>query len=95
MLQRSVDRAGNSEVKIMSSEVSEQELYHLARNRVAEKKGFYIHFAVYLAVTALLVVIWFVTGHPGNKSPWFVFSQGATGWERKEIEEQVERLKTK
>jgi hypothetical protein len=79
----------------MSSEVSEQELYRLARNRVEEKKGFYIHFAVCLAVNALLVVIWLVTGHPENKSPWFVFSQGATGWERKEIEEQVERLKTK
>ena len=95
LLERSVDTAGNSEVKIMSSEVSEQELYRLGRNRVEEKKGFYIHFAVYLAVTALLVVIWFVTSHPGNKLPWFVFSQGATGWERKEIEEQVERLKTK
>ncbi|MBC8276467.1 MAG: 2TM domain-containing protein [Chloroflexi bacterium] len=67
----------------MSSEVSEQELYRLARNRLAEKKGVYTHFAVRLAMNALLVVIWFVTGHPGNKSPWFVFSQGATGWEKK------------
>jgi len=78
----------------MSSEVSEQELYRLARNRVEEKKRLRIHFAVYLAVTALLVVIWWVTGHPGNESTWFVFSQGNTGWERKEVEKQVERLKT-
>jgi len=51
----------------------EQELYRLATNRVAKKKGVYIHFAVYLAVTALSVVIWFVTGHPGDRSSWFVF----------------------
>ena len=57
----------------MSSKMSEQELYHLARNRVEEKKGFYIHFALYLAVNALLVVIWFVTGHPGDSFSWFVF----------------------
>ncbi|MCK4331324.1 MAG: 2TM domain-containing protein [Dehalococcoidia bacterium] len=53
--------------------MSEQELYHLARNRVEEKKGFYIHFALYLAVNALSVVIWFVTGHPGDSFSWFVF----------------------
>lgn len=62
----------------MSSEVSEQELYRLATNRVEEKKGFYIHFAVYLDVNALLVVIWFVTGHPGDRFSWFVFPLG--GW---------------
>ena len=73
VLQRSVDRAGNSDVKIMSSKMPEQELYRLATNRVAKKKGVYIHFAVYLAVTALSVVIWFVTGHPGDSFSWFVF----------------------
>lgn len=73
VLQRSVDRAGNSDAKIMSSKVPEQELYCLATNRVAKKKGVYIHFAVYLAVTALLVIIWFVTAHPRDRFSWFVF----------------------
>jgi len=73
VLQQAPDRTGNSEGKIMSSRIPEQELYRLPRNRVAEKKGVYIHFAVYLAVTALSVVIWFVTGHPGASFSWFVF----------------------
>ena len=78
VLQQSADRTDNSEVEIMSSKMSEQDLYRPARKRVEEKKGFYIHFAVYLAVNALLVVIWFVTGHPGNRFPWLVFPLG--GW---------------
>ena len=56
VLQRSADRTDNSGVNLMSSKMPEEELYRLATNRVEEKKGFYIHFAVYLAVTALSVV---------------------------------------
>ena len=62
----------------MSNQMSEEELYRLARKRVEEKKGFYIHFAVYCAVNALLVLIWWFTGSPGNRFPWFVFPLG--GW---------------
>lgn len=61
----------------MSSHMSQQDFYRLARKRVEEKKGFYIHFAVYLAVNALLVVIWFVTGDPANRPPWFSFPWAA------------------
>jgi len=53
--------------------MSEHDLYRLAIKRVDEKKGFYIHFAVYLAGNALLVVIWFVTGHPGDSFSSFIF----------------------
>ena len=93
----------------MSSQMSDEELYSLARKRVEEKKGFYTHFAVYLAVNALMVAIWAVTG---AGYPWFffplagwgigilfhflgvfVFSRGTGTWERKEIEKEVERLK--
>lgn len=93
----------------MSNKMSEEELYHLARKRVQEKKGFYFHFAVYLAVNALLVIIWAFTG---AGFPWFVFplggwgigilfhfwgvfvfSRGTSGWEKKQIEREVERLK--
>lgn len=62
----------------MASNMSEEELYRLARKRVEEKKGFYVHFAVYLAVNALLIMIWWFTGEPGGRFPWFIFPLG--GW---------------
>ena len=96
------------EVQDMSTGISEEELYRQARKRVEEKKGFYIHFAVYIIVNILLVVIWAVTG---GGFPWFVFPLGGwgigllfhflgvfifsrqSGWERRQIEKEVERLK--
>ena len=54
---------------------SEEELYRQAKRRVEAKKGFYIHFAVYLSVNIPLVIIWAVTG---AAFPWFVFPLG--GW---------------
>ncbi len=92
----------------MSTGMSEQEIYQQAKKRVEEKKGFYIHFAVYIAVNIMLVIIWSVTG---AGFPWFVFPLGGwgigilfhflgvfvfsqpSGWERREIEKEVERLK--
>jgi len=62
----------------MASNMSDDELYRLARKRVEEKKGFYVHFAVYLAVNALLIMIWWFTGEPGGRFPWFIFPLG--GW---------------
>ena len=46
----------------MSTGMSEEELYRLASKRVEEKKGFYTHFAVYIGVNIMLVIIWSVTG---------------------------------
>jgi len=92
----------------MSTGMSEEEIYCQARKRVEEKKGFYFHFAVYIVVNIMLVIIWSVTG---NGFPWFVFPLGGWGigilfhflgvfvfsrtssWERREIEKEVERLK--
>jgi len=92
----------------MSTGMSEEELYSLARKRVEEKKGFYIHFAVYIVVNIMLIIIWSVTG---AGFPWFVFPLGGWGigilfhflgifvfsrsstWERRQIEKEVERLK--
>ena len=59
----------------MSSRMSEEELYQQAKKRVEEKKEFYIHFAVYIAVNIMLVIIWAVTG---DGFPWFVFP--LCGW---------------
>ena len=92
----------------MPTSMSEEELYNLARKRVEEKKGFYTHFAVYIVVNILLVAIWAWTGDgfPWFIFPlggWgigilfhflgvFVFSK-ETGWERRAMEKEVERLK--
>lgn len=95
-------------MKDMSSGMSEEELYSQARKRVEEKKGFYIHFALYIAVNIMLVIIWVVTG---AGFPWFVFPLAGWGigilfhllgvfvfsrqtdWEKRQIEREVERLK--
>ena len=92
----------------MSTGMSEEELYRKARERVEEKKGFRTHFAVYIGVNILLVIIWAATG---AGFPWFVFPLGGWGigvlfhflgvfvfsrpsnWERREIEKEVERLR--
>ena len=92
----------------MSTEMSEEEIYRLARKRVEEKKGFRIHLAVYIGVNILLVIIWAVTG---AGFPWFVFPLG--GWgigilfhflgvyvfsqqserDRREVEKEAERIR--
>lgn len=92
----------------MAGGMSEEEIYSLARKRVEEKKGFYTHLAVYVVVNIILVIIWWFTdaGFPWFVFPlggWgigllfhflgvFVFSR-QTGWEKREIEKEVERLK--
>ena len=93
----------------MSTELSEQEIYEQAKKRVEEKKGFYIHFAVYIAVNILLVLIWAFPA--GGGYPWFLWTLGGWGigilfhflgvfvfsrpsnWEKREIEKEVERLR--
>jgi len=92
----------------MTTGMSEEEIYRQARKRVEEKKGFYIHFAVYIIVNIILVIIWATTG---AGYPWFLFPLGGWGigilfhflgvfvfsrqsnWERREIEKEVERLR--
>ena len=92
----------------MTAEMSEEEIYRQAKKRVEEKKGFYTHCAIYIAVNLLLVIIWAING---VGFPWFVFPLGGwgigvlfhflgvfvfskqTNWERRQIEKEVERLK--
>ncbi|MFC1917632.1 2TM domain-containing protein [Chloroflexota bacterium] len=93
----------------MAAEKSEQELYEKARKRVEEKKGFYTHIVVYIAVNTLLVLIWAFPS--GGGYPWFLWPLGGWGigiffhfmsvfvfsketdWEKREIEKEVEKLK--
>jgi len=88
--------------------MSEEEMYEVARKRIEEKKGFFIHFGIYILVNAVLIIIWASTG---AGFPWFVFPLGGwgigvlfhflgtfvfsrtTNWERKEIEKEVSRMK--
>ena len=92
----------------MSHQLSEEELYQQARKVVEEKKGFYIHFTVYVCVNTFLIVIWAVTG---AGFPWFIFPMVGwgigmlfhflgifvfnkdTGWEKRQIEKEMERLR--
>ena len=92
----------------MTTGMSEEEIYRQARKRVEEKKGFYIHFAVYIIVNIILVIIWATTG---AGYPWFLFPLGGWGigilfhflgvfvfsrqtdWERKAVEKEAEKLR--
>lgn len=60
----------------LTQQLSGEELYKLARQRVEEKKRFFSHLATYIVVNAALVLIWTITSHGGY--PWFVWPLG--GW---------------
>jgi hypothetical protein len=60
----------------MSRQLSDEELYKMARQRIEEKKGFFSHLATYIVVNGALVVIWTITS--GGGYPWFVWPLG--GW---------------
>ena len=92
----------------MTTGMSEEEIYREARKRVEEKKGFYVHFAVYIIVNIVLIIIWASTG---AHYPWFLFPLGGWGigilfhflgvfvfsrqtdWERRAVEKEAERLR--
>ena len=59
----------------MPYEMTDEEVYKLARERVNEKKGFFIHLTAYVVVNLMLFLIWMFTG---RGFPWFVFPLG--GW---------------
>jgi hypothetical protein len=92
----------------MAHQMTEEEVYKIARKRVEEKKGFYTHLVSYVVVNAMLIIIWALTG---QGYPWFIwtlagwgiglifhflgvfaFNRG-TAWESKEIEKEAERLR--
>ncbi len=92
----------------MSTRMTEEEIYKLARKKVEDKKGFYIHLTAYVCVNGLLVIIWTVSG---RGFPWFAVPAGGWGigivfhflgvfvfgrqseWERREVEKEAERLR--
>ncbi len=62
----------------MSTGLSDEELYKIAKERVEEKKGFFIHLSIYISVNILLIIIWAATGAESDPVPWFVYPLG--GW---------------
>jgi len=60
----------------MAKQLSEEQIYEQAKKRVEEKKGFFIHFTVYIVVNIMLVLIWAFAA--GGGFPWFIFPLG--GW---------------
>ena len=93
----------------MSTKMSEEEIYQLARKRVEEKKGFFTHLAVYVVVNIVLVIIWAFPS--GGGYPWFLWPLGGwaigilfhfllvfffsrtSDWERRAIEKETKRLR--
>ncbi len=55
---------------------TDEELMALARKRAQDKVGFYTHFAVYIVINAMLILIWWFTG---AGFPWFIFVLGFWG----------------
>ena len=94
----------------MSSGIPDEELYRRAKERVEEKRGFFVHLAVYVLVNVVLIIVWAVAG---GGFPWFVFVLGGWGigilmhclsvfvfsrdsqWHAKQIEKEMERLRKK
>lgn len=88
----------------MNNKYTEEELYNLAKKRVASKKAFKIHFTVYILVSLLLTFI-----SLSNGSFWFIFP--IVGWgigilahkfalnsmlnNQDDVEEEFNRLKNK
>jgi len=59
----------------MPNGMSEEKIYERARKRVEDKKGFFIHFTVFIIVNIVLALIWvFAT----KGFPWFLIVIG--GW---------------
>jgi len=60
----------------MTTGMSEEQIYELAKKRVEEKRGFFIHLTVYILVNIMLVLIWWFAS--GGRFPWFIFP--LCGW---------------
>ncbi len=86
---------------------SDEELRSIARRRVEDRIGFYIHFAVYVAVNIGLFLMWFFAG---GGFPWFIIPMAfwgvgvaahgigvffVQGYTDRKMEEEYQRLKNR
>jgi len=83
----------------MSNDLLEKEIYEEAKKRVAAKKDFYNHLAIYIVVNIGLVLIWAFAS--GGGYPWFAWPLGIWGIfvvynflrDKRAIEKEVERIR--
>ena len=62
----------------MSTEMSDEELFEIAKQRVERKRDFFKHLSFYVFVNIILIIIWAATGAQSTPVPWFVYPLG--GW---------------
>ena len=60
----------------MTTGMSEEEIYEVAKKRVKDKKDFYVHLTIYLIVNSIVVLTWALTS---GGYPWFVWFLGPWG----------------
>ena len=89
------------------TQMSEEEIRRVATDRVKARKGFFSHLTVYVLVNLMLVAIWYFTGAHYFWPMWVmlfwgigvivnaiaVFARHDTGWEKREIEKEVAKIK--
>jgi len=90
----------------MAKQLSEEQIYEEAKQRVKEKKGFWGHFGAWAAINLILIIIW-ALGDRGY--PWFLWPLGIWGvfvlfhylrvfvferrTDRRAIEKEAERIR--
>jgi len=92
----------------MTTGMSEEEIYEIAKKRVKDKRDFYGHLMIYLIVNSILVLVWALST---GGYPWFVWCLGPWGIgivfhflavfvfpssvakEKKAIEQEAEKIK--
>jgi len=60
----------------MTTGMSEEQIYDLAKRRVEARRGFFVHLSIYIVVNIVLVLIWAFAA--GRGFPWFIFP--LCGW---------------
>ena len=62
--------------RTVPNNLTEEQIYDLAKRRVEARRDFVIHLIAYVGVNALLVCLWLFVS--GRGFPWFVFP--LVGW---------------
>lgn len=91
----------------MPAQMSEEEVYEVAKKRVKAKRDFYTHLGVYVVVNIMLVIIWAFPA--GRGYPWFLWVIGGWGigvlfnfldvfvwqkrWDKGAIEKEAEKIR--
>ena len=62
----------------MSTGMSDEELLNIAKERVENKKYFYLHLVIFVVVNIFFIIIWATTGADSDPVPWFIYP--LCGW---------------